>query len=391
MQFDKERLTELTLKAASGHITPVEWEELNAFLDASPENRLRFETRITKLSVQEKFPLFQQWNEGKDRSRQKMLDYLTNDRVRFFPLWKKLSIAASVLVILGSATLFSYFNSRRPGNHRQPVSAITHIAPGSNKAVLYLGNGSKIILDSSKKVSFGGGSVNIDQNRAVVSFDITALHDTATSVADNTLSTPAGSQYEVVLPDGSRVWLNAASSLVFPSRFSGPLRRVSLTGEAYFEVTKNKEKPFQVTSGDLTVNVLGTHFNINAYTDNEAVRTSLLEGSVRITKGGNSDLLAPGQQAVVDRGAKKINIINANLDQVMAWKNGLFHFEGADIHAIMSEIGHWYDMEIVYSDKVPTRNFEGKISRNAELSEVLKILKLSNVKFSVEGKKIIVE
>jgi ferric-dicitrate binding protein FerR (iron transport regulator) len=195
----------------------------------------------------------------------------------------------------------------------------------------------------------------------------------------------------MVLPDGSKVWLNAESSLRFPTAFTGNQREVTLTGEAYFEVAKNKEKPFRVEVDGMSINVLGTHFNVNAYLDENNIRTSLLEGSVKIIKGNLSELLKPGYQAVLNKKQDKIRITDADMDGVMAWKNGLFQFDGADINTIMHEIGRWYNVEIVYSGKVPARTFEGKISRNAELSEVLRILELSKVKFSVVGRKIIVQ
>jgi ferric-dicitrate binding protein FerR (iron transport regulator) len=195
----------------------------------------------------------------------------------------------------------------------------------------------------------------------------------------------------VILPDGSRVWLNAASTLRFPTAFTGNEREVALTGEAYFEVAKDNSRPFRVMAGNMQVNVLGTQFNINAYPEESAIRTSLLEGSVRITNGNVSGLLKPGQQAVLDREEGNIKIKDVDMSGIVAWKNGLFQFEGADIITIMREISRWYDVEVVYAGKVPVRRFEGKISRNVQLSDVLEILELSNVKFTLEGRKIIVQ
>jgi transmembrane sensor len=187
------------------------------------------------------------------------------------------------------------------------------------------------------------------------------------------------------------VWLNSASSLHFPTAFKGNLRVVELTGEAYFEVTKNKAKPFLVKVRDVEVKVLGTHFNINAYSEENAIKTSILEGRVKITKGKTIGLVKSGEQALVSNKECEMKIIDTGMDEVVAWKNGLFQFAGADITTIMREIGRWYNVEIKYADKVPVRQFEGKISRNADLSDVLRILELSNVKFTLVGNKIIVE
>ena len=167
--------------------------------------------------------------------------------------------------------------------------------------------------------------------------------------------------------------------------------QVVLTGEAYFEVTRNKEKPFIVMVGGIRVNVLGTHFNVNAYPEEKAVKTTLLEGSVRINKGNITGLLKPGQQGILDNDKTVVTVSNADIEEVMAWKNGLFQFDGADITTIMEEIARWYDVDVAYPGKVPMHRFQGKISREAQLSDVLRILELSNVKFTVTGKKIIVQ
>jgi ferric-dicitrate binding protein FerR (iron transport regulator) len=222
-------------------------------------------------------------------------------------------------------------------------------------------------------------------------YDGTKASNQGSLISYNTLSTPRGGQYQLVLPDGSKVWLNASSSIHFPTAFAGHERNVELTGEAYFEIAKNKQKPFHVNVNGMQVEVLGTHFNVNAYGDEGAIKTSLLEGSVKIKKGNISGLLKPGQQGVLKKNSTDLEIKNADMNEAIAWKNGLFEFDGADIKSIMREIGRWYDVDVVYAGKVPDRRFEGKISRDAQLSDVLKILALSNVKFSVEGKKIIVQ
>jgi transmembrane sensor len=234
------------------------------------------------------------------------------------------------------------------------------------------------------------GATKITKQGGLLIYNDSGSTNQDAPIVYNTLSTPRGGQYQVVLSDGSKVWLNAASSLHFPTSFTGNQRVVELTGEAYFEVTKNKKKPFFVKVGDMQVKVLGTHFNINAYSDESSIKTSLLEGSVKIAKGKVTGLLNPGEQAVLDNQNDKVEIKKVNMDEVMAWKNGIFQFDGADLTTIMRDISRWYNVEIVYDGEEPMRRFEGKISRTAQLSDVLKILALSNVKFIVVGNKIIV-
>lgn len=264
------------------------------------------------------------------------------------------------------------------------------IKPGGYHARLTMSDGSTVALDSIQNGNLHQVGATIQKQNGLLIYDRPRRLKTGESVVYNTLTTPRGGQYRVVLPDGSKVWLNASSSLRFPTAFLGKQRDVELSGEAYFEVAKNKEKPFHVNVKDMQVEVLGTHFNVNAYTDENSIKTSLLEGSVKIRDKSATVLLRPGQQGVIKNNNENIEINDADLEEVIAWKNGLFQFDGADITTIMREIGRWYDVDIVYAGKIPIRRFEGKISREVPLSVVLKILELSNVKFKIEGKKIIV-
>lgn len=266
------------------------------------------------------------------------------------------------------------------------------IAPGDNKAILTLANGSRMVLDSARNgLLVRKGSLNIEktsdgQLRYVVDKDREMKEDS--SVAFNTINTPRGGEYQVILSDGTKVWINAASALKFPTAFNGHERTVELTGEAYFEVAKNADKPFYVKVNDMQVQVLGTSFNIMAYSDEPAIKTTLLEGSVRLAMGKNSHLLQPGQQGIADH--RGIAVVNANTDEAIAWKNGYFEFNRCSIQDIMHQLSRWYDTDVVYESKVPGDEFVGKISRDAKLSQVLRILELSNVHFRIENKKIFV-
>jgi transmembrane sensor len=269
-------------------------------------------------------------------------------------------------------------------NKQLPADAL----PGKNGAVLTLADGSQVLLDSL------GNGVVTTQGKTTVLIRNGQLVYNATSkeseVLYNTMTTPKGRQYQLVLPDGSQVWLNAASSITYPTAFAGNDRTVTITGEAYFEVAKDKTKPFHVMTGDMDVEVLGTHFNINSYSDEESIRTTLLEGSVKVTKSDQSALLKPGQQAIAanDHGIS----INSNIDvdQVMAWRNGRFQFNRTPLPEVMRQLSRWYDMEVEYVKDPPNVVFAGEMGRDLNLSQVLKGLSKMEVNFKIEGKKLIV-
>jgi ferric-dicitrate binding protein FerR (iron transport regulator) len=216
-------------------------------------------------------------------------------------------------------------------------------------------------------------------------------------LAYNTIATPRGGQYQLVLADGSKVWLNASSGLRYPTAFTGKERRVELTGEGYFEVAKNASMPFHVQVNQMDVEVLGTHFNINAYDDESAVKTTLLEGSVKVVKRETANVkenpivLQPGQQAEMKPHSPLAINHSPNIEEVMAWKNGLFQFKAAGIETVLRQAARWYDVEFVYKGNIPEK-FSGQISRSANAEQLLKILELTGkVKFEINGKTIIVK
>jgi transmembrane sensor len=304
-----------------------------------------------------------------------------------------------LIVILASAAIFLLNKKDKDipaasGNK----SLANDVAPGGNKAVLTLANGSRITLDS-----VANGELAVQGKAKVIKLANGRLlysesnGDSATMMY-NTMSTPRGGQYQLQLPDGTQVWLNAASSITYPVAFTGNERKVTITGEAYFEVAHNPDKPFHVQVNSMDVEVLGTHFNINAYADEEMIKTTLLEGSVKLSSliplstvnRQLSSTLKPGQQAQY-KNADAIQIIDhANIDQAIAWKNGLFNFYQSDLQAVMRQLSRWYDVEIKYEGDIQPRRFWGKIQRDLNLSEVLEILKETQVHFKLEGKTIIV-
>ena len=313
------------------------------------------------------------------------------NRKTVFSFWMR--VAAATILFVSAATYFLIDKKDSAGAKVTPVAQNTpHILPGRNRAVLITSEGKTIMLDSVQNgVIAHQGNNKISKQGGLLIYNVPPFAKPEASVTYNTIVTPRGAQFQVILSDGSKVWLNSASSLRFPVGFADSQRTVELTGEAYFEVVKNKEKPFLVKVGDMQVKVLGTHFNIKAYNDESFIKTSLFEGSVKITRGEASGFLKPGEQALLNSSDNNIQISKANMDEAIAWKNGLFEFDGADITSIMKEIARWYDAEIVYTGKPPMRRFEGKISRNAQLSDVLRILELSSVKFTVTGNKIIIQ
>lgn len=294
--------------------------------------------------------------------------------------------AAAVLLLIGIAAIaVVVFSDRQLNIAGTDVaeSANNDALPGRDRAILTLANGKTILLDSMQgNIVQQGDFTVVNQNGKL---DYEGKDNT---VQYHTLSIPNGGQYKLQLPDGTDVWLNAASSITYPTAFVGKDRYVTITGEAYFEVAKDKSKPFHVKVNDMEVEVLGTHFNINSYSEEDAVKTTLLEGSVKVIKANDMAMLKPGQQAQY---AGRISVINdADLDQVMAWKNGSFLFDGTPLTAVMRQLSRWYDVDVVYEKGVPDINLGGEMKRDLNLSQVLKGLGKMGVNFRIEGKKLVV-
>lgn len=308
-------------------------------------------------------------------------------------LWFKWVAAASVLLIAG-ASYFIFFNSKETVKDQTAISQPTtsDVAPGSFKAKLTLADGRTIILDSAAmgELARQGNAVVINKDGQIIYTPANGIDKD--EVLYNMLSTARGETYSTVLADGSKVWLNAASSIRYPVTFSGNSRKVEITGEAYFEVAKDVSKPFHVAVNGTTVEVLGTHFNVNAYNEEPEIKTSLLEGKVKVTsQSKQSQILIRGQQASVsDAGAIEL-VKDANVQGAIAWKNGIFNFQSRDMQAVMRQLALWYDVEVVYESSAVQGKITGNIERNIPLSKVLSNLeKMVNAKFTIQGKKIIV-
>lgn len=273
----------------------------------------------------------------------------------------------------------------KPDKKQAPVAADR--PPGTQAATLTLGDGRTITLDSAADGNLARqGNTQIVKRNGQIAY--TEKGSDAPPVW-NTITTARGNQYSLVLPDGSKVWLNAASSVRFPTAFTGGERKVEITGEAYFDIAAQPSMPFKVIARGGEIDVLGTHFNINAYDDESAVRTTLLEGAVKVLQGPSELELHPGQQAVSANG--KITLIkHVDTDRATAWKDGFFYFDNTDLHTLMRQVARWYDVEVAFKGDVSDDGFSGKISRNVPLSKLLKVLEQYDIHFDVTGNKITV-
>jgi transmembrane sensor len=309
------------------------------------------------------------------------------------PLWLKLGVAAAMMVFVG----FGAYVLLRQDKKLVAKKAIAKakqahdVLPGGNKAILTLANGKTITLDSAKNgLLVNEGAARIHKTRDGQLVYETDKNGDNSAAPMNTVSTPRGGQYQLVLDDGSKVWLNSASSLSFPAVFKGKTREVEITGEAYFEVAKNAKMPFRVKVNNTVVEVLGTHFNIMAYNDEAVMKTTLLEGSVKISNSQNVSMLKPGQQAQLNQNGPIKVIDNPDADDAVAWKDGIFQFRDAGIETIMRQAARWYDVQVSFAGKMPVKEFTGRISRNVKASELMGMLKYMGINYKIEDKHITV-
>jgi ferric-dicitrate binding protein FerR (iron transport regulator) len=307
-------------------------------------------------------------------------------------LWRKIAVAASIIFVLVIGGVW-FVGKKEKENTPVAIkqNEVKDFSPGREKAVLQLANGSAIMLDSAQN-----GTLANQGNTSITKLSNGQLVYSAggkpAEMLYNSIVTPKGGTYKITLADGTKAWLNAASSLRFPTAFKGNERIVEVEGEVYFEVAHNVSMPFMVKNGNVTVKVLGTNFNVNSYADERNIKVTLLEGKVKVFSSGErkSVDITPGQQAVVNPASNNVSVTNnVNMESVMAWKNDLFYFDNADIKTIMRQIGRWYNIEVEMKGEIPERAFSGKISRNTNASNVLKILEQSNIHFKIEDKKIV--
>ena len=372
----EQRLQELASKWLNKTITADEKKEFAAWYNSDQDHDVKIPPEFAE-------------NEEilEDRILYKINGVIKPNKNRI-PLKTWLSIAASLLLLIGFS---AYYFTRDHNIKTNQVATLNKnngdIKPGSNKAILTLANGSTINLSDVKNgVLTNQGKTLLKKNNAgQITYQGSAKTEDQ-SLIYNTITVPKGGQFQIALSDSTKVWLNSASSVTFPVAFSKTERKITVTGEVYLEVAKNKHLPFRVVAGKQVIEVLGTHFNINAYTDESAIITTLVEGSVKVTANGNIAILKPNQQSSVSNNdTQEIRVTTADEENALAWKNGVFQFDNTEMPTIMREISRWYDVQIKYEGQYPQRNFTGSISRNVNLSELLNMLKYTGVDFKTQG------
>lgn len=381
---DKKYLQQVLERYESGRSTPAETRFVEVYLDyldelhkdADPFQHLNAGARLgLEQEIREKLL------QGMRSETAPVPEFTVHRSTRFN--WRV--AAAIIFAVLGAAT--GWMLLRQGDKTAETVVQMKDVLPGSDRAVLKLANGQIIVLDTSHGQIIQNGALTVNNDSGLLNY-----YGKAAMAEYHTLSVPRGGQYKLQLPDGTDVWLNSASSITYPTAFTGRERIVEITGEAYFEVAKMKQKPFRVKSANGSeIEVLGTHFNVNAYADEPSVIATLLEGSIRFSKANKHYLIKPGQQARLNKAGEIDIISNANIDAVTAWRNGYFYFDGTDLQTVMRQIARWYDVTVTYEGKVPDMKFSGEISKSNNASLVLKMLEATKVRFEIEGNKIIVK
>lgn len=382
------------LRYLRNELTTQEKIALDAWLAESVNNQTLFEELTDEVLLKKELAFFNEIS--KDTAWQKLEARLKEPAkvIHLKPRRRRWYVAAAVIALLGIFVVYQFdFQKKEQMEVAQTSLQKNDIAPGGNVATLTLADGSTISLDSANTGSLAqqGQSTIIKLEDGQLVYEQDDHNLTTVAIQYNTVSTPRGGQYQLVLADSSKVWLNAESSIRFPVSFTGEERNVEITGEAYFEVAHNASKPFKVKNvpKNIEVEVLGTHFNMNTYDDEASLKIMLLEGSVRVSKVGytTSKVIKPGEQAQVFPSNIKI-VTNVDIENVIAWKNGYFLLSGTSLESLMKQISRWYDVDVFYEGKLPEKKFGGSINRNVRLTTVLEALKVNGISSKLEGKKL---
>ncbi|MBS0424997.1 MAG: FecR domain-containing protein [Proteobacteria bacterium] len=381
---EAHRVARLIAGFIRGTLTRNEKIELDEWVAASDENMQLFE----RLTDEKNVAAATKWMEGieTEKALEKKKQSVVFNKAANSSVWLRLlpyAVAASVIIVLGLLFFNPFTNKNAP-----PVIVTKSpgdIPPGSDRATLTLDDGREIVLDSKANDTSINEKIKILQRQGEIVYSNQPMTN---KIGYHTLTIPRKGQYKLVLPDGTKVWLNAESSIRYPVSFSDTERKVFVTGETYFEVAKDKSKPFRVAVNDIVVEALGTKFNINAYANEPFVSATLVEGSVLVTKGKAENILKPGQQAKLS--AKDFSIANVESEDVTAWKDNQFKFSNTPLEIIMRQVERWYDAEIVY-ENTPSDHFNAEVSRDVPVSKLLHILELTKrVHFKIDNNKITV-
>lgn len=398
-------ISDLLIKYLKDELSMDEQAMLQAWVEKNERNKTLFEDLTDESKINEKLGKFNSidkatvWHKTLDKIRSEGYIESFIPEKRSFP-WYRVAAVAVLLVLI---SFFAYRSLKTPSTVQVVKQQEQEdISPGGNKATLTLSDGTIVSLDEVDR----GEITEVEGMKISKTADGQVVYEAASAgshplpeekVRYNQITTPRGGQYQVILPDGTKVWLNAGSSLNYPVRFAGNIREVTLTGEAYFEVSKRRSAthqniPFIVRTSTQTVEVLGTHFNINAYENEGTVKTTLVEGSVRVSinlhngkiDGNNTVLLKPHQQSVLN--ADHLNVIPVDIESAVAWKDGYYKFNSEALGSIMRKISRWYDVEVEFEENTAEYRFGGKISRKENISKVLEIIReTGNVHFEIEG------
>jgi len=395
-------VSDLILKHLQNEISGEEQNALNEWIAKSEKNKQLFDELMDDDSLQNEMKLYYESKnatEGfKDLAFQTVFteEEVTPVQTHKVIIMRRMAIAASLIGFIILASYFVFRNNRtEPKEQKKNEAIVTNdVLPGKQGAVLTLADGSKIYINDSANQNLATqGSTQILSKDGKLIYS--GQGKNGSEILYNTLATSRGQMYPIVLSDNSRIWLNSESSIKYPVAFVDNERRVEITGEAYFEIAHDASKPFIVSVNGTEIKVLGTKFNVNAYSDEDRTKTTLLEGSVLVKKGIQHTTIKPGQQAQVSNDAnndKGIHVVSdINTAEVIAWKNGLFNFDGEDIPTALRQLARWYNIDIVYAGEAPKDKFMGEVERNLNLSQALKILERAGLQFTLEGKKLIVK
>jgi transmembrane sensor len=407
--MDRTRL--LILRFLREEISPAELQELEAWLDEDPRHRPLLTEIQDAGALAKAFTNLDQLDRGRVLARmqahaqeQRLQEHEEESAkaMKVRRIRRSLSAAAAIFVLLLGGAYY-WTRDKKEVFTRPSLVQLHDVPPGTNKAILTLSGGRQVVLDSAREDTvLTEGSAIIAGAKGKLAYN--TGNQVNAPLVYNTLTTPRGGQYQLTLPDGTKVWLNAGSSITYPTAFIGVERKVEVSGEAYLEVSKNASQPFKVSiRGKEEVEVLGTNFNVNAYADEPAIKTTLLEGSVAVREeslvGVNTNktkpsvVLKPGQQAQVsvvgnntNNGDARIQVDeSADVEAAIAWKNGRFSFTDADLQTVMRQLARWYDVDVTYEGDIPKREFNGKIGRTLTLDQVLKVLAKTRVHYTIDG------